>query len=850
MSIRRRFRKALAWAFALTLAIAVGGTIAAYYYATESDALAELIGREAPRYLPGCRVKVIKARIRPFAGKVTIERATIAEAGAASKGGDDLAVLRFVYFRYDPWAMAKGRFEPIEVRLAQPTLRLRRRPDGSWNFQGLLADPWPGPKGGATPPIRVEGGILELAGEGGAQGPPLTILRDVRIEVPARTDPAAPFAFELDAKGAMFDRLAIAGTVDPRTGRVELTKGDLSRLTFSEADRGRLPAEVGAVLAQVGLAGGEVDAALASPLRYDPAATPSLRYEASAHLRRGLWMCSRLPFAISDLSVDASIRDGLLRVTRADGNDGATTINLDGEIALGGDPARAPFRLRAEVDQLELDRRLRSKTPPAFRDLWDEYFPMIARAPSTSAGRVKVVVRASRPAAGAPVAVESDVDLLDVSLKYRHFAYPLDHIRGRIHATPRKLEFFDVRTLVGNRPLVMIGTVDDPGPLAVARLRFQVDALPIDAALLEAFPRDVRQVVADFKPTGTVRGTADLVRLPPLHPGDDPKGRVTIDSTLDFNPDSDCSITWKGMKYPVMNLTGRLEIHPDRWAFQEVRGRNGQARIEANGEVRLIRRDAFKVDMNLEAENLPFDQQLRDALPQAWALAWSTLNPTGACDLKAKIGVDPGPPGAKPKESYRIEVEPLAQTGVTLRFNPQPVPGGPPPAPLEIRMDPLSGRFVFDTADSPPLTMTGVGFVFQGAPVTFATGRVDIRDSGQFRLAMAGLEVSDLRLDEGIRKMMPQVTATFARRLDDRKLGKIRADLDLGWSGKAGESAWCRWKNGLVVLVDNRVLIGTDLALDHIQGQVDAIEGGFDGQDLRRPGAPEPRQRSAPSSSR
>ena len=42
-----------------------------------------------------------------------------------------------------------------------PTLRLRRRRDGTWNLDGLLADPWPGPWI-ETPPITIQNATLEL----------------------------------------------------------------------------------------------------------------------------------------------------------------------------------------------------------------------------------------------------------------------------------------------------------------------------------------------------------------------------------------------------------------------------------------------------------------------------------------------------------------------------------------------------------------------------------------------------------------------------------------------------------------------------------------------------------------
>ena len=85
--------------------------------------------------------------------------------------------------------------------------------------------------------------------------------------------------------------------------------------------------------------------------------------------------------------------------------------------------------------------------------------------------------------------------------------------------------------------------------------------------------------------------------------------------------------------------------------------------------------------------------------------------------------------------------------------------------------------------------------------------------------------------------MMPPVMAAFARRLDDRKIPKIRADLGLGWSGKAGETAWCQWGNGLVVLANNHLEIGgREIALEHIQGELGKLRGVFNGQALEMTG--------------
>ena len=65
--------------------------------------------------------------------------------------------------------------------VSQPTLRLRRRRDGSWNLEGLLADPWPGPWI-ETPPITIQNATLELIPD--EEPPDLRLRRQIRSPAP------------------------------------------------------------------------------------------------------------------------------------------------------------------------------------------------------------------------------------------------------------------------------------------------------------------------------------------------------------------------------------------------------------------------------------------------------------------------------------------------------------------------------------------------------------------------------------------------------------------------------------------------------------------------------------------
>ena len=155
--------------------------------------------------------------------------------------------------------------------------------------------------------------------------------------------------------------------------------------------------------------------------------------------------------------------------------------------------------------------------------------------------------------------------------------------------------------------------------------------------------------------------------------------------------------------------------------------------------------------------------------------------------------------------------------------SPQPKhldPGGP----VELRMDNVHGRFFFDNG---VVTMNDVGVQFGGAPVRCNHGKVVVRNTGRFDLEVNDLWIKGLRLDSELRKKMPPLMAQFAQRLDDSRPYTARGDLKIGWSGVAGEPAWCAWDIVHVVLNDNKV--NTGIPLEHIQGELTQVKGWSNG---------------------
>lgn len=811
MRVRIRVRKILFLGTLLIVCTVAGGLGFAYSYYTDSTNLKELIRKEFPRYLPQAKLDLGTVRVRPLIGELKVTHVNVRQVidGVNSQ----TLYIPWLHVRVDPKALFKGHCEPQEVIVAQPKLWLCRRKDGTWNIQGLLADPWPAPPMKQTPPIIIQNATIMLsdpsaAAEGGETL--VTVLDKASFKVEADQDGLLKFEGSAN-KGDVLDRLDLRGTIDVATGRVTLS-GDVTRLVPSERLFSRLPPDVSAAIQKSGLSGGEVDLELES-IGYDPKAEGKLHYSVSGQLHAGVWNCPKLPFPINDVRCKFSVCDGLLTIKEATGSNGSTTVHGNGRVVLGA--ALPELNLNIGVNELEFDDRLRKWLPPEFAATWDEFRPR---------GRVNIAVNVKRPAADAPVAIETHTECLDVGMEYAYFRYPLDHMRGHVDWVGNTVSL-DLATLIAGQPLRARGTIENPGPDAVVKLDFQGAALPIDKTLLGAIPPEITKVINDFEPSGSVRGTAHFERKPPLGPHDDPKGRITIDAALDLN--ERCSIQWAGLPYPIENLTGHLELHPDHWTFKDMRGQNGQAVVTGYGDVRKLGVDAegkdeLKIDLHLHAEHLPFDQELQRSLPQAWQKTWPVLNPIGSSDVDAHILVEPHKP-----ERYHIEVVPKQATSVRLKFERTRRSAADPGGLIEMRMEDVNGRFVFDNGT---VRMQDVAFKFRESPVQFAEGTVQVENNGGFRLAVSNLWARDFRLDAGLREKMPPVMGQFARRLDDGHTFEFTGNLALNWSGDSNQPVHCLWNSVQVVLDDNKLEAG--IPLKNIHGILRDVQGSSDGESL------------------
>lgn len=826
----RRLAKILFWTATLGLVLAATAAWFAYAFVTDGDTVGRMLQAKLRTFFPRAEFHFGKVDFRPLRGKASLKQLRATQV----VDGRPFPALEILYMelKFDPWKLLDGEAEVSEVLVSRPTLRLVRQQDGGWNLMDLPARPWPKTAIENPPPVRIVNGTIEMVVDPDPAAPPgpegdgqavAAILRDVTLEV--TPDDEGRFRFVGSANSDMFEHVNLSGVIDPETGDVDL-QGRLVDLTISDALRRRLPPEAGSAFDALALKSGDVDVEL-NELAFRPGADPAdrLAYDLRVQLRGGSCRCPQLPFPIDDLSARVGFDGKTLTIDHAEGSNGATRVRASGWLA-AGDPASAPMSLHVEADYLDLDERLKQKTPQQQLELWDVFKPR---------GRVDLRADISR-AAGGPVGASASVQLRDVSALYRHFKYPLKNLTGSLNLQGRRLTV-DVRGPIGDKPARLHGTVDDPGPDALVDLAIDAESLPIDAAFLDALPPDVRRWVDKFKPSGSAETHARILRSPLAGPQTPPgskvgrfkpEGLLGVHATANLDADR-CEITWEGLPFPVRHLGGRLELHPDHQVFKDMTGRNGQAVVTGSGRIeRLAGPDLpngdppLKIDLNIAARGLPFSTELRDALQPAWRKSWEVINPDGSCDVDAQIAVEAHKP-----DQVVVAITPLPGSQVRLVVPRSPGPGVEPGATIELRMQDALGTFRFVNGT---VGMNDVKFTFHGAPVDFRDGKVRVEDSGKFELQVNALNVHNLPLNANLRRIMPPLMAQFALRLDDGKSFTAQGDLAIGWDGETADPAWCTWERTKVFFVDNKLMAG--IPLEHIHGQFKDVQGRSDGRSL------------------
>ena len=315
------------------VASAIGAALMVpYFYQRMDQEIRRRVQELLARQYPGLEIKIHSAVLMKGEG-IALRGMSIADPAAEGPGAELLGFDEcFLACSTDVGDLYRGQLGLKRVVLRRPTLRMTRRPDGSWSAARLL--PLPKLDDNGLPEIRFENGTIEIFDPTKAAACTLT-LRDVNLTlspVAAATGPAATtrrMRVQGTTTGDYFRQVIFSGEVDPDRPELALG-GKIEGVEVSPEMRNVLPDALGSNLSVLGSLRGETEVSF--QVRYDPASPRPWTFNVTGQLARGRIDDPRLPHALTEIRATANVdNEGfVIRELRARSNQAVLSLTCSG----------------------------------------------------------------------------------------------------------------------------------------------------------------------------------------------------------------------------------------------------------------------------------------------------------------------------------------------------------------------------------------------------------------------------------------------------------------------------------------------------------------------------------------
>ena len=207
-----------------------------YFYHRMDEEIRRRVEELLAKQYPGLQVKIHSAVLMKGEG-IALRGLSIIDPAAEGPGAELLSYDEcFLACPTDLSDLCSGQLKPTRVIVRRPTLRMTRRPDGTWSAARLL--PLPKLNDNASPEVRFENGTIEIFDPTKAVACTLT-LRDVNLTL----SPIAPADGQAEttrrrriqgtATGDYFHQVIFDGEVDPDRPALEPRRQDRRRGDFA-----------------------------------------------------------------------------------------------------------------------------------------------------------------------------------------------------------------------------------------------------------------------------------------------------------------------------------------------------------------------------------------------------------------------------------------------------------------------------------------------------------------------------------------------------------------------------------------------------------------------------------------
>jgi hypothetical protein len=345
------------------------------------------------------------------------------------------------------------------------------------------------------------------------------------------------------------------------------------------------------------------------------------------------------------------------------------------------------------------------------------------------------------------------VEIRQGQFELTRFPYPVSHCVGTVRLEEENCRV-DIQALEAGQVVDIRGEAWGLLSKPTFDFRFSCDGfLPFNEKLvtaLQRYPKTLRQV-AQLNPRGYFGMSGNFRRLQPGTPNQ-------LEYLIDLKQ---CAIRHQQFDYPVRDIEGQVRVNGTEVRFEQLRGRNGNCDVRGEGTFR----PADGLHLQLTADRVPLNQELRLALQPSTRNVWDSLRPTGDLD-QVRLDLRQGTGATRPDIAVDFDIHradnpnqpdaAIAPVAFPYTFN--RLRGNVQIANGRIKMSGLEGEH----------GQTWLGCNGSGTYET-ASWRVDLQE----------LQVGGLKIDDDLLAAMPGKLQASCRKLEFVGLLNLAGQLTL-----------------------------------------------------------------------
>ncbi len=594
---------------AILVALAAGLGAGLYYYQNLGDEIRQRVLDKLASHYKDLEIEIHAAQLLENEG-ILIRGITVRDPKAPN---DEQILLTcdeiLLACDTDLTKLAQGEPEIKQMIIRRPRIIARALRDGTWNVAQLFPAPQFSKR---KAEVLLEGGLIEVHD---ARRAPASFysLRDIQFQLtPSLLSPGTEkWAWDVRGKlrGDHLRVMEVQGRLEPSENTFRL-QGSLSDLQFGPELCAALPLESTALLKDAGVLRGEVG--LTFQVDYHGGQAQPWNFQVNGQLQRGRIDDRRLPQVLNDVTAKFSADANGVVLQELLAQNGPTKIKLG--VVRRGYAAKAPMSVTFEARHLFIGRSWEASLPEHAKTVWLKFQP---------AGEVDVFGKAEFD--GTTWKPEGTVNCLNVSFTYHKFQYRLDRTHGSLTFRDNNLTG-KLNAFAGNKKIAIDLDLQNPGEHFTGQVLIAGKGLVLDQNILDALPEKPREVVTSLHPVG---GSFDLLLTASRFDPNQPK--TTMAMRLDLHK---VGIKFDKFPYPLLDVSGVVEMQDQTWRFHDLIGTNDKGRITCRGELVPVT-SGTELKLNFVGTEISLEEELRDALPVQARGFWKQLNPQGMIDMRA-----------------------------------------------------------------------------------------------------------------------------------------------------------------------------------------------------------------------